>query len=561
MSEDRLAPGMTVGRFILDRKLGTGGYGTVWRARDAEARGSLVALKVLHQRFADSPRVVERFTREADLLHRLEHPNIVRPLAFNAEAQRPYLAMELVDGVTLDEAIRECSRASTPMSPSEVSQIFAELCGAIAYAHSLGIVHRDLKPQNVMLVRHGKEVSVKIMDFGIAKILEETGEGSTTVGRKVGSVRYMSPEQALGQPVTAKSDLFALGVILYEMTTLRRPWIIDVDGQPASAHCPKVRMQDNSISKVYERITTAPRPRPSAVRPEASRELDEVVVRATAIRAEDRYLDVRELGAAARDPLLGLAPTRGLSVLELHPVEGARELDELDQSLEARDQVPTRTVTQEAPARASADDARASALERAADSLRDHRPRHFRGASWWLATAIGAAAVGGGLLLRRTTQPTEPSPATEEAPAKVAPVSAVELPTRTASAGLTARVAPPSLPEPQGLKEKPAAKPIRAPRPARPRAGASSASRGSGRSPEAPADRDLAGVRALLTRVKAAPEDGEAAALLAARLEALSKRVPEAQRATFTKRVRVSAGMGDVSGLEEALRTLEQLAP
>ncbi|MBI4820525.1 MAG: protein kinase [Deltaproteobacteria bacterium] len=617
MSEDRLTSGAKIGRFVLERKLGTGGFGSVWRARDsgAHAFSAPVALKILHERLAESPGILERFTREAALLSRLDHPNVARPFAFSAEGPHPYLAMELVDGIPLDQVIRECARTSAPLVSSEVVRIFDELCSTISYAHSLGIVHRDLKPQNVMLVRRDDQVFVKVLDFGIAKLLEEGREGSTTVGRKVGSVFYMSPEQALGEPATPKSDQFALGVILYEVTTLRRPWILDVDGQPASAYSPKVRQSDNTMTKAFERITSAPRPKPSAVRTDAPRELDEVVAKATAIGPEERYSGAKELAKAARVPLLRVRSARALSIVQLSPIESTQAgdfvLEELEASaasegtrafmpptktnmpvepthsaVEAPRSVegaeePTKTVTDASSGASSssdrelvkgveASDDRGEAPREPSELLsllevaRAQGPRsgasnpsllarggtveaRKSGPPWWLAAAFGAVAVGGVVFVTlRSTRAPRPAQVTEAPPAVT--VAEARRPVATSSAGH------PAVPRPSPAPL--AAQPTRTEARSRPSETAGSKSRA-----KSTADHDLAAARNLLTRLERAPNDEEAASLLARHLEGLATRIPETEREMFTKKVRVSLGLGDIAGFAEALRTLEQHKP
>ena len=223
--------GKTVaGRFAIVRQLAEGGGGRVYVA--AQAIGSTkrpVALKMLLPEHASNPEMVERFLRECETVSLIEHANVVRIYDFGeAEAGVLYIAMELVPGASLAAVIQE----EGALEPERVLHVFAQICRGIAAAHDRGIVHRDLKPDNLMLVRESDEPElVKVLDFGIAKTLGGSlaagGAGLTRMGAVLGSPPYMSPEQFLGGEIDARTDVYALGVVAYEMFTGTLPFEAD----------------------------------------------------------------------------------------------------------------------------------------------------------------------------------------------------------------------------------------------------------------------------------------------------------------------------------------------
>jgi serine/threonine-protein kinase len=218
-----LAPGTRLGRYQIESLIGAGGMGEVYKARDNRL-GRHVAIKVLAPRLAEDPDVRRRFEREARAAAQLSHPNIVAIFDVGEEAETAYAVMELLEGETLRASMQARSL------PLEVTRAYAlHIVNALTAAHAKGIVHRDLKPENVFLAIDG---AVKLLDFGIARLHPTeadkrvevaTGPG-TKVGVLLGTVEYMSPEQLRSGPVDHRSDLFSLGVMLYEMTHGRRPF-------------------------------------------------------------------------------------------------------------------------------------------------------------------------------------------------------------------------------------------------------------------------------------------------------------------------------------------------
>lgn len=207
-----------LGRYRIEGRLGEGAMADVFRAHDPGI-GRTVAIKVLKPEFRRDPQLGARFVREARAAGALSHANIATIYDVGGADDVPYIAMELVDGQPLDTVIEAHGR----MPYERVLALGAKLADALGYAHRQGVVHRDVKPSNIMLSADG--TTVKLLDFGVARIGEGDGADKhlarTQVGQMVGTPRYMSPEQALGLPVDARSDLFSLGVVLYEMVTGR----------------------------------------------------------------------------------------------------------------------------------------------------------------------------------------------------------------------------------------------------------------------------------------------------------------------------------------------------
>jgi predicted Ser/Thr protein kinase len=215
-------PQFIAGRFRIEREIGTGGMGTVYLATHLGLERP-VAVKIIRREFAGDADVADRFLREARTMAKLRHPNAAMIFdAGNLPDGRHFIVMEFVEGETLSQALARQGR----FSATEAVNIATQICDVLEEAHRLGIVHRDLKPSNILLGKRG----VCVLDFGVAKVLASSAEAththaSTGSGQIVGTPRYMSPEQCLGQRVGARSDLYSLGILLYEMLAGRPPFV------------------------------------------------------------------------------------------------------------------------------------------------------------------------------------------------------------------------------------------------------------------------------------------------------------------------------------------------
>jgi eukaryotic-like serine/threonine-protein kinase len=213
-------------RYRLVRRVATGGMGAVWEAEDTVLHRP-VAVKVLAEGLAEDAAAAERFRREARAAAGLSHPNVAGVFDYGEDGRAQFLVMELIDGETLADRIRRTG----PLTPEEAAAIAAEVADALGAAHEAGLVHRDVKPGNIMLTRRG---DVKVMDFGIAAA--QWASRLTASGTTIGTAAYISPEQAAGDHVTPASDIYSLGVVLYEMLAGRPPFQGGSPVAVASAH-------------------------------------------------------------------------------------------------------------------------------------------------------------------------------------------------------------------------------------------------------------------------------------------------------------------------------------
>src|ERR1700751_5719597 len=202
------------GRYEILDTLGEGGMGAVYKARDLEL-DRMVALKVIRPELAKHPAIIERFKKELLLSQRVTHRNVIRIYDLGEGDGVKFITMEFVEGQDLRSLIFERKK----LPPEESVAIMEQVCLALDAAHSVGVIHRDLKPQNIMRDKTGR---ILVMDFGLARTLE--GDGMTQTGALVGTMDYMSPEQALGKELDQRSDLFALGLIFYELLTGKMPY-------------------------------------------------------------------------------------------------------------------------------------------------------------------------------------------------------------------------------------------------------------------------------------------------------------------------------------------------
>ncbi len=290
---DRLVGRTIAGKFVIEDLLGSGAMGAVFRARQISL-DKTVAIKVLHGEHASDPQFTSRFQREARAASRLNHPNSMQVLDYGAEPDGLlYIAMEYLDGRSLHAIIRD----EWPLGATRTADVLMQTLAALAVAHDMGVVHRDLKPENIMVLTgrdddgRPKDV-VKVCDFGIAKITdprayrgggEQDSEAPlTTAGFLVGTPEYMSPEQGRGEKLDSRSDLYSVGVILFEMLTKRVPFDAE-----------------NAIGIVLKHITEEP-PLPSQLVSGVDPRLEAIGMRALRKFREERYPTAREMRAELR---------------------------------------------------------------------------------------------------------------------------------------------------------------------------------------------------------------------------------------------------------------------
>ena len=258
------------GRYRIIRKLGSGGMANVYLAEDEEL-GRRVAIKILNDRHASDDQFVERFRREAKNAAGLSHPNIVSIYDRGEAEGTYYIAMEYLEGRSLKERIV----ADGPLPIRDATEVIRQILRAIGFAHRRGIVHRDIKPHNVLLVQDGSgDERFKVTDFGISRT---TTSQMTEAGSIVGTAQYLSPEQARGAPVDQRSDVYSVGIVLYELLTGKLPFTGETPLEIAMKH-----------------LSEVPKP-PSELRPEVSADLDMVVLRALAKDPSDRFESAEEM--------------------------------------------------------------------------------------------------------------------------------------------------------------------------------------------------------------------------------------------------------------------------
>ncbi len=258
---------MLSGRYRLESKLGSGGMSTVYLALD-EVLDRPVAIKLLHREISDQADQLERFRREARAAARLSHPNLVSVIDAGEDEGRPYIVFEYIEGRTLKRRIQD--EGGLPVDEAVAYAI--EIGRGLTAAHARKLVHRDVKPQNVLIDPDGR---AKVTDFGIARSLES--EGLTATGRVLGTTDYVSPEQAMGEDVDERSDVYSLGVVLYEMLVGDVPFRAETQVGVAMKH------------------VNAPLPDVQARRPEVSAAVASVIDRATTKDPRDRYASVAEM--------------------------------------------------------------------------------------------------------------------------------------------------------------------------------------------------------------------------------------------------------------------------
>ncbi|MEW5987377.1 MAG: protein kinase [Chloroflexota bacterium] len=291
MTTDSLI-GRTVGRYKIVERLGRGGMAEVFKAYQA-ALDRYVAIKVMHPFLSADPDFLSRFQREAKAMAALNHPNIVSVYDFDVQDNNYYIVMEFIGGGTLKDRLAALAERGERMSLAEAVRLILEIADALAYAHARGMVHRDIKPGNIMLTEEGK---AELTDFGIARIL--SGPSYTMTGATMGTPAYMSPEQGLGRPSDERSDIYALGVLFFQLVTGRLPFDADT---------PVALM----LKHVHE-----PVPTPTQLNPQLPAAVQTIVLRAMAKEPAARYQTAHEMARAIRE---GLAAADAHLVAALPP--------------------------------------------------------------------------------------------------------------------------------------------------------------------------------------------------------------------------------------------------
>src|SRR5690242_3869631 len=296
-----LAPDQMLGSYKLIARVGAGGMGEVWKAEDTRL-GRTVAIKILPAQVATDPEAVARMRREARTAAGLYHPNIATIHSFEEAEGQTFIVMEFVDGEPLSKII-----ARGPLPESEVCRIGRGVAEALAEAHEQGIVHRDIKPDNIIV----RDQRVKVLDFGIAKRVGAESISSdaptsfvTQQGMILGTVHYMSPEQALGKPLDARTDLFSLGIVLYEAATGKLPF------------------RGETVTETITRIVRDEPEPPRVANPSITPGLALLIERCLRKDREQRIGSAKELSAAL-ERLSAVAPTEPMTAAMTAPMVAA----------------------------------------------------------------------------------------------------------------------------------------------------------------------------------------------------------------------------------------------
>ena len=332
---DNLQPGQMLGPYRIINQIGQGGMATVYKAYQP-SMDRHVAVKVLPSQLAESTEFVKRFQQEARTIARLEHPHILPVFDYGESDGTAYFVMRYLEAGTLKDRMVE----GRPLPINEIDRIFTQLTDALSYAHSHGVIHRDLKPANALVDSAG---NLFLTDFGIAKLLESASPRLTQTDAIMGTPAYISPEQAQAQTVDQRSDIYSLGIILYEMVTGRVPFTADTP-----------------LAIILKHISD-PMPLPSLLKPDIPASIERVILKALAKEPEDRFATAAEFLSAWK-----------------------RALDE-------KDSVPRAAKTISAPV----------SLPPTRGPVTQAAPKSGRSAGWAVGCLIGAClllAVGGGAI-------------------------------------------------------------------------------------------------------------------------------------------------------------------
>jgi eukaryotic-like serine/threonine-protein kinase len=398
---DALSPGTIAGAYVLKKEIASGGGGTVYEAQH-KVLGRRAAVKVLRRQLAASPQMVTRFVREAQAVNMIKHPAIVDIYEFDTLPDgRPFYVMELLDGTDVRSMLNDRGR----FTPAEVLEILEPVCSALQVAHEHGIVHRDLKASNIFManVGPGEKRTIKLLDFGIAKLMhpDASEAGLTVVGTRLGTSYTMAPEQIRGDGVDPRTDIYALGVVLYHLLTGQYPF------------------RAETMTDIERQHLEAPPPRPSQAAP-VSPAFDAVVLRCMEKTPERRFQSAKAFLEAVREAVgsksaqAETAARAAAIYLEIRVGDGAdaesdEVLDDTSAILDAAEQsfrgaglgLPLQTGSALIGARVLSDDPAAASGERAevvaiATGLHEAlsaRPSAVAGVHVNIAVHVGRAAI------------------------------------------------------------------------------------------------------------------------------------------------------------------------
>ena len=348
-------------RYRATEKIGSGGMAEVYKAVD-EVLGRTVAVKVMHRRYAADPTFVARFRQEAQAAANLSSPNIVNIYDWGQQDDTYYIAMEYVRGLDLKSLVEQHGS----VEPDKAAEYAAQVCSALAVAHGYGIIHRDIKPQNLILTGDG---TVKVTDFGIARA---GNTNMTQTGSVLGTAYYLSPEQAQGRPLSPASDLYSLGIVLYELVTGKLPFV-----------------GDTPVATALKQVNEAPVP-PRNIEPKVPASLEAIILKTMRKDPAERYQTADEMRADLRrftsgQPVLAAAGLAGAAAAAGAGVAAAAGMD-------------STTVMGRVPGSAGAGGTHRAAARR--PSAPPAEPPKRRSWTWmWVLLVIAALALLGGLAL------------------------------------------------------------------------------------------------------------------------------------------------------------------
>ena len=395
--------GENVGPYRIVEQLGQGGMATVYKAYHA-ALDRYVALKALHPAFGEDPNFEARFQREARLVAKLEHPNIVPVYDYAEHEHRPYLVMKFIEGDTLKARLTQ-----GPLTSSEIRKVVDSVGSALAYAHKQGVLHRDIKPSNVLM---GTDGGIYLADFGLARIAQ-SGESTLSSDMIMGTPQYISPEQAMGKKdLDEGTDIYSFGVMLYEMVVGQVPF-----------------NADTPFSIIHDHIYS-PLPMPRAINPKVPETVERVLLKALAKERPDRYASVDDLSQAFKDawaqagvPMQGTAITMRPTSLKPDTKQGAKA----------------------APAKGEAAFAKTVAAQKVPEKKRSPWPFIATGVLLLICVAFVWIAFRGGARFLPSANPTVAVPTLPPATHLPPPTATVPHPTDTPQAAPSPTGVPPAI--------------------------------------------------------------------------------------------------------------------